>query len=288
MGWVANFSDPDDIDYAYFVTAHEVAHQWWGHQITPSATRGSNQISESMAEYSALMIMKSRYGENALQKFLRYELDRYLRGRAGEGKFEKTLLDNDTQQYVWYQKGAMILYALQDYISEDTMNVAFRKFLDEAAFREVCPFVTSSEWLTYIEAATPDSLKYFVDESFRNIVLYENKATEATYKKIAEDEYEVSLTIDSKKIFYDGLGEIEKEGEEKSLIEIGILAEDGKNEEGMTVKKPLYLKKHWLTPGEHTFTFTVNEKPDKAGIDPYTKLIDRVPEDNLKDVDEAD
>ncbi|MEL6191850.1 MAG: M1 family aminopeptidase [Bacteroidota bacterium] len=288
LGWVANFSDPDDIDYAYFVTAHEVAHQWWGHQITPSATRGSNQISESMAEYSALMIMKSRYGENALQKFLRYELDRYLRGRAGEGKFEKTLLDNDTQQYVWYQKGAMILYALQDYITEDTMNVAFRKFLDEAAFREVCPFVTSSEWLTYIEAATPDSLKYFVDESFRNIVLYENKATEATYKKLAEDEYEVSLTIDSKKIFYDGLGEIEKEGEEKSLIEIGILADDEKNEEGMTVKKPLYLKKHWLTPGQHTFTFTVNEKPDKAGIDPYTKLIDRVPEDNLRDVDEAD
>ncbi|MEM6768283.1 MAG: ABC transporter permease, partial [Bacteroidota bacterium] len=83
FGWVGNFSNPDDIDYAYYVTAHEVAHQWWGHQITPSATRGANQISETMAQYSALMILKEAYGEDVMQRFLRYELDRYLRGRSG-------------------------------------------------------------------------------------------------------------------------------------------------------------------------------------------------------------
>ncbi|MEM9935447.1 MAG: hypothetical protein AAF824_17615, partial [Bacteroidota bacterium] len=116
----------------------------------------------------------------------------------------------------------------------------------------------------------------------------ENKVKEASYKELAEDEYEVTLTVESKKTYYDGLGETLKEGTKKNFIEIGILAEDGVNEAGMTQKKPLYLKKHWLAPGEHTLTFTVNEKPDKAGIDPYTKLIDRVPEDNLKAVDEAE
>ncbi|MEM9259352.1 MAG: M1 family aminopeptidase, partial [Bacteroidota bacterium] len=114
FGWVGNFSDPTDNDYAFTVTAHEVAHQWWGHQIAPSATRGANQISETMAQYSSLMVTKKRYGEASMGKFLKYDLDSYLRGRAGESKFEKTLLDNDTQGYVWYRKGAVIMYALSD------------------------------------------------------------------------------------------------------------------------------------------------------------------------------
>ena len=52
----------------------------------------------------------------------------------------------------------------------------------------------------------------------------------------------------------------------------------------MKKKVPLYLKKHWLTPGEHVLEFVVEGKPEKAGIDPYNKLIDRIPDDNLKTV----
>ena len=52
----------------------------------------------------------------------------------------------------------------------------------------------------------------------------------------------------------------------------------------MKKKVPLYLKKHWLTPGEHTLEFVVDGKPVKAGIDPYNKLIDRVPDDNLEEL----
>jgi hypothetical protein len=39
-----------------------------------------------------------------------------------------------------------------------------------------------------------------------------------------------------------------------------------------------------LRSGEAEFTFTVDELPDKAGIDPFRMLIDRVPSDNLKAV----
>src|SRR5690606_2064129 len=67
FGWAADFSDPNDTDYAFYVTAHEVAHQWWGHQVTPSFTRGANQISESMAEYSALMVLEHAYGKDCMQ-----------------------------------------------------------------------------------------------------------------------------------------------------------------------------------------------------------------------------
>jgi len=81
-------------------------------------------------------------------------------------------------------------------------------------------------------------------------------------------------------------GEEESRPTERSLIEIGVFAEDGTNEQGLVEKQPLYLEKRWLWPGEHTIEVYVDELLVKAGIDPYNKLIDRVSDDNLIDVDE--
>ena len=287
FGWTGDFSDPGDNDYAFTVTAHEVAHQWWGHQIAPSATRGANQISESMAEYSSLMVTRERYGEAAMKEFLKYELDRYLRSRAGESKFEKTLLDNDTQSYVWYRKGGLILYALQDYVGEERLNAGFAAMLDSFALKAEPPFATSRDWYGFIQDVTPDSLRYFLTESFEEITLYENKAVSASYntRPDADGKYRVTLTVDTRKIKYAGSGEELSRPDERSLIEIGVFGADGTNDQGLPEMTPLYLQKTWLTPGEHTLELRVDEPPVKAGIDPYNKLIDRISDDNLTDVD---
>jgi len=65
------------------VTAHEVAHQWWAHQVIGVDVQGSRMIVESMAQYSALMVMEKEYGREHMRRFLKYELDRYLSGRGG-------------------------------------------------------------------------------------------------------------------------------------------------------------------------------------------------------------
>lgn len=284
FGWVADFSDPEDTDYAFYVTSHEVAHQWWGHQVMPSATRGANQISESMAEYSALMVMKHEYGDESMQRFLKYSLDSYLRGRAAESKFEATLLDNDSRAYVWYRKGSLILYALQDLIGEDNLNKALKTFVDSSAFRQKPPFATSTEWYGYIKNAVPDSLYYFIEDSFERIALYENRILDAYYEKADGDNYKVTLKVHTNKKYYEEYGKETGEGGGRDYIDIGIFAKDEKNERGITKKVPLYLKKHGLTPGEHTITLFVKGKPVKAGIDPYNKLIDRIPDDNIRSV----
>lgn len=287
FGWAGDFSDPTDNDYVFTVTAHEVAHQWWGHQIAPSATRGANQISETMAEYVSLMVTKQRYGEASMTKFLKYELDRYLGSRSSESKFEKTLLDNDSQSYVWYRKGGLIMYALQDYIGEENLNAGFAAMQDSFSLKEEPPFATTTEWYDFIKDRTPDSLQYFLKESFEEITLYENRALEAKYntEPDANGKYKVTLKVDTRKIIYEGSGEEKSRPTERSLIEIGIFAADGTNEFGMAEKQPLYLQKTWLIPGEHTIEIYVDEAPVKAGIDPYNKLIDRVSDDNLIDVD---
>ena len=72
------------------------------------------------------------------------------------------------------------------------------------------------------------------------------------------------------------------------LLEIGIFDEDTKNDQGMTVKAPLVLEKIWVKPGISTFTYITDKQPAKAGIDPYNKMIDRIPDDNLKNVEEGE
>jgi ABC-2 type transport system permease protein len=285
FGWVGDFSDPNDLDYVYTVTAHEVAHQWWGHQITPSATRVANQISESMAEYSSLMVMKKEYGVDAMQKFLKEELNRYLRSHANENKFEKTMMDNDNQDYVWYRKGGLVLYGLQDLIGEKNLNNAFKAYMEAARFRPKAPFKTTLECYNYTKKATPPELQYYIEDSFRKITLYSNKVTRATYKEIGKNNYKVTIEVESTKNYFDGNGKLLSTGNKPNLLEIAVFDTDTKNKQGMTVKAPLVLEKVWVKPGKSTFTYSTKKLPIKVGIDPYNKMIDRIPDDNTKTVE---
>ena len=65
-------------------------------------------------------------------------------------------------------------------------------------------------------------------------------------------------------------------------IDIGVFAADTKDRNEFNQTNPLYLRKHKLTAGEHTITLIIKGKPERVGIDPYNKLIDRVPRDNVK------
>src|SRR5271168_4974342 len=91
IGFVADLRDPNDIDYVFYVTAHEVAHQWWGHQVIGAKVQGVTMLDETFAQYSALMVQERQYGPKQMRKFLQYELDRYLTGRGGEAVEEMPL-----------------------------------------------------------------------------------------------------------------------------------------------------------------------------------------------------
>ena len=84
IGFIANLNHPDDIDMVYYVVAHEMGHQWWAHQVIGANMQGATLLSESLAQYSALMVMEKEYGRDIMRKFLRYEMDNYLRSRGQE------------------------------------------------------------------------------------------------------------------------------------------------------------------------------------------------------------
>ncbi|MCF0056252.1 M1 family aminopeptidase [Dyadobacter sp. CY356] len=283
FGWVADFKSPDDFDYTYFVTAHELAHQWWGHQITPNKTRGSNLISEALAEYTALILTEKKYGKDNMKRFLKDELDRYLRGRANEAKKENTFI-NCNRPYEWYYKGSLVMYGLRDLIGDTAVNHALREFRDEFALRENPPFPGSYDLFSYLNKHTPDSVKYYLNDTWKKITLYENKSEKVTATPAGKNFYDVKFSFNTKKLYADSAGK-ETVAPMNDYVDIGIFAAESKNKSGQKQINPLFIKKYKLKPGNQTVTIRVKGKPVKAGIDPYNKLIDRIPDDNLIEID---
>jgi ABC-2 type transport system permease protein len=54
-----------------------------------------------------------------MRRFLRYDLEEYLMGRAVERKKELPLAQNENQPYIHYRKGSLAMYLLQDLLGED-------------------------------------------------------------------------------------------------------------------------------------------------------------------------
>ncbi|MBX7125195.1 MAG: aminopeptidase [Cyclobacteriaceae bacterium] len=276
IGFIAKIDNPEkDIDYVYYVTAHEVAHQWWGHQVMEAGVQGNAMLSESMSQYSALMVLKHKLTPEIIERYLKYELDRYLSGRSFERKKEQPLEKVEGQGYIHYQKASLVFYALQDYISEDSVNAAFRRYNKTWRFRDA-PYPTSADLLKEIRKVTPDSLQYLIHDMFETITLFENKTEEATYKELSKEQWEVKLKVSAEKLRADSTG-METNIPINDWIDIGVYGKDDKGKD-----KLIYLKKHHITKKDNEFAILVKEKPRKAGIDPLHKLIDRHSSDNTK------
>jgi ABC-2 type transport system permease protein len=280
---IARVLDPKkDIDFTFFVTAHELAHQWWAHQLIGGHVMGSNMMSESLAEYSALRVMQKKYGDGQMRKFLSHELDGYLRGRSGESRKEPPLGLVQREQYVWYQKGSLILYALSDYIGEDKVNLALHNFIMAKRYANADdsftgPYPDTRDLETALRAETPPEMQYFIDDSFEKITLYDDKAVSATAQKQTDGTYTVTLVVQGKKAYADGNG-VETPTAIHDYMDVGVFG--GKKDE----ETPLAVRKEKITGGQQTFMFVVKELPTRAGIDPYNKLIDRNLDDNSMDV----
>ena len=47
------------------------------------------------------------------------------------------------------------------------------------------------------------------------------------------------------------------------------------------IEIPILIEKVFITDSLTTFTYNIDQKPIKAGIDPMNKFVDRIVDDNL-------
>ena len=276
FGFITNLEDEDDNNVIDAVIAHEMAHQWWAHQVVGATMQGATMFSESFAEYSSLMVMKHSVNDDIKMKnFLKYDYDRYLKGRSFEQKKELPLYKVENQQYIHYGKGSVLLYALQDYIGEDKVNNAMKSFLNEYRYVKP-PYPTSLDFLRHLDTQIPDSLKYLVTDWFKEITLYDYRLKEANYTELANGKYEISLAVEAYKIKADTIGK-ESKVEFDDWVDIGVYADEDE-------KELMYHKRVKFNENEMNFKFEVDSLPTKAAIDPRRILIERNIKDNVKKV----
>ena len=280
--WNADFKDPNQDDYCYFETTQALAQQWWRFQVAPNSTVGSLVIPEGLAHYSALVMEEKKYGKNNMKRPLQDQLWAYLFIRHRLEEKEHPLI-RANQWFEWGGKAGVVMYGLSDLMGEDSLNAALRDFKNEYAFRNKPPFAGTNDLYRVLQKHVRDSLQYYLSDSFQKITLYDSKVTDVKAVPTGKNnEYKVTLKVNIAKVWIDDKGNDVTAKNMNDYIDIGIFAAESKNKQGRSQTNPLYLKKHKLTTGDHTFTIIVKGKPEYAGIDPYSKLIDRIPNDNIK------
>jgi ABC-2 type transport system permease protein len=278
IGFLTKLGDDDKIDVVTYVTAHEIAHQWWGHQLVPSNQQGATMLVESFAQYSALLVMERMYGREQMRKFLKYELDRYLRQRGGEAVEELPLARVENQPYIHYQKGSLVMYWLKEVVGEDKVNRTLARLLRQYAF-EGAPYPNTLDFLRLLREQTGPEHEALITDLFEKITLFDVKATNATSVKRSDGKYDVSFEVEGKKLYADGKGK-EAEAPLDEPFDIGVFAaEPGRP--GYSAASVLSFTRQRVTSGKQTITLVVDKPPKFVGVDPYNKRIDRNSEDNL-------
>ena len=284
IGFIQNFDDshPEHgVDLVTFVTAHEMAHQWWAHQVIGADKQGDTMLSETFAQYSALLVMEKLYGREHIRKFLKNELDQYLRARGTEVVEELPLERVENQPYIHYRKGAVAMYWLKEIVGEEAVDRALQKFLARYAFKPA-PYPSTTDFLALLRAEAGPANEQVISDLFERITLYDMKASDAVAHRRPDGHYEVRFTVDGRKLYADGMGR-ESEVPLDEPFDVGAFTvEPGK--EGYTRSSVLSLQRMALKSGKQTVTLVLDEAPKLVGIDPFNERIDRNSDDNLTSV----
>ena len=275
-GFIMRHGD-DDIDFTTEVVAHEIAHQWWNHQVIPGNVQGATMIAETLSQYAGVMVMEKSFGQGMVNRYLATELDRYLAGRGDEEIQEMPLLLVENQPYIHYFKGSLVMYALKDYIGEEALNRALQTFFEAHVFKGP-PYPTSVELLRHLREVVPEQYQYVIEDMFETITHFDNRAVEATSSEQADGTYLVKLQTISRKLRTNEDG-TDAEIPIDDWIEIGVFGENESDSGAGLVE--LMNEKRLITEPNMTFEVLVHQRPVQAGIDPYHRLIDRDSNDNL-------
>jgi aminopeptidase N len=247
-----------------------------------SNQQGASMLVESFAQYSALLVMERTYGRDMMRRFLKYELDRYLRGRGGEVLEELPLARVENQPYIHYQKGSLAMYWLKEVVGEAQVNRAMARLLQQYAFKPA-PYPNTLDFLKLLREEAGPEHNALIDDLFLKITLLDVKAVNAKSVKRADGQYEVSFDVEAKKFHADGKGK-ETEAPLDEPFDIGVFsAEPGRAD--YTAQSVLAFTRQRIHTGKQTVTLTVAKAPLWVGVDPYNKRIDRNSADNLVKVE---
>ncbi|MEX1241579.1 MAG: M1 family aminopeptidase, partial [Cyclobacteriaceae bacterium] len=271
-GFFTNVKNREQQELINKLAGHELSHQWWGSSsFVPEYKEGSWVLTETLAKYTELMLLKNAHGTQAVIETVKMHLDLYLTARSfsEEKPLYKTTFETP---HIPYDKGLVVMYQLEQLVGEDSINAALNSLFEHHAYPDTPPSSIDLINALYKVSAASDHEK--IDERFKKIILYDSKIIENRSLRVSADQYEITFTAEVTKYEENGFGQrVQLHADE--LVDIGLLLEDEKR----------VVKQFSARGGKIHGVMTVYRQPITITVDPLVKMIDLFPGDNTKPVD---
>ncbi|MEQ9308606.1 MAG: M1 family aminopeptidase [Balneolaceae bacterium] len=255
-------------------TIHEVAHQWWGHQLSTQSVSGGQIFVEGFAKYTEAVVMEQHYGMPSLFQLGKSANHTYFTGRSYASTSEQPLYLEQGEHYMLYGKSYIVMMALKDLIGEVTINKVL-KTLVERHKNEVDATVTTPEFLTELYSLTSKEHHILISDWFKKIITYDLSVDNAFYTEVPGEGFLITITINASK--FESIDGMDSLVDMNEPITIGVYtthpSDAGK-------EQILSLESQYIIGGEQQITINVDRLPKYVSIDPYNTRPDLVRSDN--------
>ena len=262
--------DPREIDFPFAVITHEIAHQWWGHQLVPALVEGAPFLAESLSWYSGMLVVEETFGREHLNRLLAVMRANYMAPNQPRAfPLLRTINQLDA-----YRTGPFAMYALREAVGAEPVNRALRTLL--AKFPpDSQTYPTTLDFYAELRASTPTSAHGLLKDLFEEITFWDLRATKVDVVESGDKAFRLTLHVEAQKLKGDGTGN-EREVPMYDPVEVAVYDADGRS---------IYVARHRVRSGAQTIEIVVPRPPARAVIDPDHELLDRKPDDNEVTVD---
>jgi ABC-type transport system involved in multi-copper enzyme maturation permease subunit len=283
LGFIRDIEEGEDkVDFMTYVTAHELGHQWFAHQIVPADTKGFNVLSEGLTENATMTAYEKIKGYPMTRRMREIRGRDYLSGRASDKNPEPPLALSEEQQYIFYSKASMVFWGLRHLMEPGEMNLALKGFIEDYGSKGA-PFPTTVELIDALRDAAPEELQQFITDSWDEITLWESSfGDDIKLTSQSSGKYTVTATLNLAKKYADPDTGEETDAENlDEFVEVGFYKEDPSNSWEET---PILIKRLRLTDAKTDVSFEMDEKPGYIVFDPRALLIERKYDDNIRSI----
>jgi ABC-2 type transport system permease protein len=181
---------------AFWITAHEAAHQWWPCMAMPGEGPGGGVLSEGLAHFSTILLTEQARGLEQRMAFCRQIEDQY--GNTRQRDSERPLVKVDGSlpgdRRIIYDRGGFVFWMLHQAMGREANLAAHREYLNTYRDSQDHPLI--EEYLTIMRRHAPDPAAFdaFVKQWFFGTVVPQYLITDAAVTR-AGDGWEVRARV---------------------------------------------------------------------------------------------